>query len=292
MSVPATGRRCNLGVRRGGGGSVEDVVDCHTHLLPSPLDERVRQRFGSASRSLAYPLDHGALRERLAAEGVSEIWTLPYAHRPGVAEWLNETTAAISSQPGPLRVVGGATVHPGDDDPAGIVRRAVEDLGLRVLKLHSSVGAFDVDDLRLAGVWEFVAGAGVPVVVHAGHSPAGTTEAAELGPIDTVASHHPEAAIIVAHCGHPAVEATLDLLSRHRRLYADLTPVVSRVPALPLDRIHRLRRQILFGSDAPNVAVRLTDHLRSLRASIVDDDLLAMVLRGNARALVPAAGES
>lgn len=267
---------------------MEDVVDCHTHLLPSPLDERVRQHFGSASRSLAYPLDHGVLRGRLAAEGVSEIWTLPYAHRPGVAEWLNEATATISSQPGPLHVVGGATVHPGDDDPAGIVRRAVEELGLRVLKLHSSVGAFDVDDLRLAVVWEFVAKAAVPVVVHAGHSPAGTTAAEELGPIEAVAARHPEATIIVAHCGYPAVEATLDLLDRHRRLYADLTPVVSRAPAPPAERIHQLRGQILFGSDAPNVAVRLADHLQWLREAIVDQTTLAMVLSGNARALVPS----
>src|SRR5690349_9673400 len=109
------------------------VVDAHIHLLPGRLGEKVRAFFETRlSEELAYPLDHDAVRARLAGEGVGQAWTLPYAHKPGVAAGLNAATAAVAARPGPLRLVGGATVHPGDDDPAGVVRQAVEEYGLRV----------------------------------------------------------------------------------------------------------------------------------------------------------------
>ena len=130
------------------------VVDAHTHLLPGRLAEKVRAFFAPIAGQLVYPLDHGIVRERLAGEGIDEIWNLPYAHKPGVADGLNESSRVIAAQPGPLTVVGGATVHPGDDRPADIVRRAVEELGLRVLKLHCSVGDFDADDPGLDDVWK------------------------------------------------------------------------------------------------------------------------------------------
>ena len=59
----------------------------------------------------------------------------------------------------------------------------MEDLGLRVLKLHCSVGDFAADDRRLDPVWEYVSAVALPVVLHAGHAPDGHTEAAELAPV-------------------------------------------------------------------------------------------------------------
>ncbi len=130
------------------------IVDSHVHLLPGRLGDKVRAFFdaGISSRvPLAYPHDHDSVVRTLADEGVDEIWTLPYAHKPQIASGLNIASAATVKQfaDSPIRIIGGATVHPGDDNAAEIVRVAIDELGLRVLKLHCSVGSFSLDYQRL-----------------------------------------------------------------------------------------------------------------------------------------------
>lgn len=144
------------------------TTDSHIHLLPGRLANKVRSLFDAhISRALVYPLDHGEVCERLAREGITEAWTLPYAHRAEVASGLNAASAAVveAHRQGPLRLVGGCTVHPADEHAMAVVRAAVEGLGLRVLKLHCSVGDFTPDDRRLDAVWEYVSAVALPVVV-------------------------------------------------------------------------------------------------------------------------------
>ena len=184
------------------------VVDSHVHLLPERLATGSRLLRGRGLVGVwAYPLDTDAVLEELR-DGVDEVWTLPYAHRPGVVAWLNGAIVELAARPGPLSVVAGATVHPGDDDPVGIVRTAIDDLGARVLKLHCSVGEFDADDERLDAVWEHVAAAHVPVVVHV-VTGSGRTESEELAPVGR-ARPHPGAVVVVAHSAYPATSAALE----------------------------------------------------------------------------------
>ena len=165
------------------------------------------------------------------------MWSLPYARRPGSAADLNASMASLAAarRGGPVRVIGGCTVHPGDDQPVTLLRSAVEDLGLRVLKLHCSVGDFSPDDPRLDPVWGYAAEMALPVVLHAGHAPDGQTGEAELEPVAEVARRHPGARVIIAHCGHTASEAALRLVAGHEHVYADLTPVIHH-PVRPAGR--------------------------------------------------------
>jgi uncharacterized protein len=267
------------------------LIDAHVHLLPSPLAERVRELFDTyLPGRTRYPLEVPALVEQLAAEGVTGAWTLPYAHRPGVAGWLNEETASLRDRwaDGPVALVAGATVHPGDEDPAAVVRDAVLALGARVLKLHCAVGSFEVDDARLDPVWDLCADLRLPVVLHAGHDPLGRTEQAHLRGLPAVADRHPQVPLIVAHCGHPAVDATLELLAHHPNLHADLTPVVADpVEMAPAD-LARFADRLLFGSDAPNTGFRIPELLERLRAAGLRDDALAAITHANAERLVAA----
>lgn len=183
-------------------------------------------------------------------------------------------------------MVPGATVHPGDDDPRRIVREAVESLGCRVVKLHCSVGDFAADDPRLDTVWRYVSATRVPVVVHVGHGTDGRTNDHELAQVERVARAHPGAVIIVAHCGHPAVQATLDVLERHENVHADLTPVLSESPVIPLDRLAGVAHKLLFGSDAPNTAIRAGDHLDDVEALPLDAAVIGAITGGTARRLL------
>jgi predicted TIM-barrel fold metal-dependent hydrolase len=291
-----------LGVRAAGerpaGYGRPVIVDAHVHLLPGRLAEKVRSfmdrtlRVGGrhADEYFAYPLDHATVLTSLAGDGVDEVWSLPYAHKPGVAAGLNEASAltAAAFADGPVRVVGGATVHPGDDDPAGLVADAVDRLGLRVLKLHCSVGSFDVDDDRLAGVFGLAAERQLPVVVHLGHAVNGLTEDDEFAAIDRLATAHPAAPIVIAHCGHHASARAMAMLSAHPALHADLTPVASSRVPIDAGDIVRLPDRFLFGSDAPNTPLDVASSLGHIRGLGLPSTAEAAVLGGNARRLVTA----
>jgi len=265
------------------------IVDAHTHLLPERLAAAIRAFFVEhiSPDVFPYPADWKEARGALVRAGVGRCWSLPYVRKPGSAgalnRWMAETFAAD-----PI-VEPGGTVHPGDD-VARVVEEALGTLGLRVLKLHCAVGGYPLDDRRLDPLWSSVSGSGTPVVVHLGHAPGGTTEADELRDLDTVAGRWPSARIILAHCAAPAVEAALALLVRHPGLHADLTPVVGELARVPSGALAGLEHRILFGSDVPNVGVRVEEAVASVRALGLSPADEALVLGGNADRLLPPRG--
>ncbi|MEP6767322.1 MAG: amidohydrolase family protein [Acidobacteriota bacterium] len=261
------------------------IVDSHVHLLPERLAARIRTFFEvRGSPRLIYPYAPDAARQALVSAGIGRCWSLPYAHRAGVASslnrWMKET---FRDDP---FVIPGATVHP-EDDVAAVVREAAVELGLRVFKLHCSVGRFAPDDRRLDPLWRAVSDGGQPVIVHGGSAPGGAATAGEIEAVGRAAARWPDARIVVAHFGSPSEQATLDLMAASPSVLADLTPVVADPVRVAGADIAGLERRILFGSDTPTVAVAIEDSLarvRSWRLSPADE---AAVLGGNASRLVP-----
>jgi predicted TIM-barrel fold metal-dependent hydrolase len=267
------------------------LVDSHVHLLPGRLGDKVRAFFdaGIGSRTpLAYPNDHDFVVNELHREGVDELWTLPYAHKPGVARGLNEASAKTvkTFASSPVSIVGGLTVHPGDDDAASIVCEAVDSLGLRVLKLHCSVGSYLVNDPRLRSVYAIANERRLPVVVHLGHNVNGKTEADELPTIAAIADTFPEMPLILAHCGHHSAPMALKLMLEHPSLYADLTPVVTEFPNVDDRHLELMSDRILFGSDAPNTAISVTQCLSWLTEMKLTNRAITSILGANAQRII------
>lgn len=262
------------------------IVDAHTHLFPERLAAAIRAFFVQriSGDIFHYPFHWPAARAVLVEAGVGRCWSLPYVRKPGSASALNRWMAeTFGSDP---FVEPGATVHPGDD-VARVADEALGTLGLRLFKLHCAVGDYPLTDRRLDPLWARVSGSGTPVVVHLGHASEGTTTAGELGDLDTVAGRWPRARIILAHCAAPAVDGGLALLRRHPNLHADLTPVVFDVAPLRPGALVGLEDRILFGSDVPNVVVRVEEAMAAVRALGMDPSHETLVLGGNADRLVP-----
>lgn len=267
-------------------------VDAHTHLLPSRLARRVRSVFDThLPHAVVYPLDEDAVLDDLAAAGIGTAWSLPYAHAPGVADWLNpamrdhlDALGERAASRG-VRLVAGCTVHPGDGDPVAVVTAAL-DAGARVLKLHTSVGGFALDDPGLSPLWPVLSERRVPVVVHAGRHVAGIHDGPGLDEVDRVATAHPRLRLIVAHAALPEVAATVALLDRHAALHADLTPVLASLPDLDAAALTRHAERLLFGSDAPNTGVRVPAQVERWTSQVADDDARDAVLGGTAARLL------
>lgn len=264
------------------------MIDTHCHIMPDRLALRIRRFFDDHMGwgVLAYP--HVLRDDIVRAEreaGVERFWALPYAHKAGIAGPLNEWMAA---EVAPIEdAVAAATFHPDDGDLPELVGRAFDELGLRVAKLHCSVGNFEADDPRLNPLWRAAEARGVPVVVHAGHHVSGRTYAHELDPIARVAAAHPSLTLVIAHAGLPDVDAAFDLLDRHPSLHADLTSAHEWQYPLPVARLEALHRRLLFGSDCPNTTRTIGESADGLRRIGLSDRALRAILGDNARRLVP-----
>lgn len=256
--------------------------------MPDRLALAIRKYFDDhmGRGPLPYPgvLKNDVIRAEHEA-GVTRFWALPYAHRAGVAASLNAWMASeVAEVPG---AVAAATFHPDDEDLGRLAVQAFDELGLRLAKLHCSVGGFAADDPHLTPLWEVAEARNIPIVVHAGHHVNGRTAAAELDPIDRVATAHPLLRLIVAHAGLPAVNETLDLLERHPALHADLTSAHEWAYPMPVARIEALHERLLFGSDCPNTARTIAASADGVRRLGLGQRALRAILGENACRLVP-----
>lgn len=254
-------------------------VDAHVHGFPDKLAERVRAALNS-SGLLSGGVLIGDVSRRIEEAGFDAAWLLPYAHKAGVAADVNEWSAAEVTRYANL--VPGATFHPDDPDIERLVRRALVELKLRVVKLHCSVGNFSVDDARLEPLWRIAADQGVPVTVHAGRESPGIAAAHEVERLAGVLAAHPSLKFVLAHSGLPELESTVSLMRRYSNLYGDLTPVWQQpVPVTPT-LLEEFQGRFLFGSDAPNCPTPAEELASRFEEMPLAEEVRAFVMGGTA----------
>ncbi|MGZ4471673.1 MAG: amidohydrolase family protein [Nocardioidaceae bacterium] len=156
---------------------VPGLYDVHVHFLPPPVMRKVREQFDNAGPLIGRPwplVYRGTDEERveqLRAMGVRRFSALPYAHRPGIAEYLNDWAAQFAREV--PEALSSATFYPEAEAAAYVAQRIAA--GTEIFKVHVQVGDFDLGDPLLDNVWAQLAQAGTPVVVHAGSGPVGNT---------------------------------------------------------------------------------------------------------------------
>jgi hypothetical protein len=268
------------------------LADVHTHFLPERMQRRVWAHFDEAGPLIGRPWPiryRWSDAERVAhlgRLGVRTFTALAYAHRPGMAEDLNDWTLAFAATtPG---CTPSATFYP---EP-GVLDYVREALGTaRVFKIHLQVGGFDPRDPLLDDVWGTLADAGTPVVVHAGSGP---VPAGYTGPepIGAVLARHPRLAVVVAHLGGPEYADFVTLAERYEHLALDTTMAFTdffeALAPVPRELYPRLRDlglagKVLLGSDFPNIPYGYGHQLAALARTDLGDDWLRAVCWHNVR---------
>jgi predicted TIM-barrel fold metal-dependent hydrolase len=273
----------------------------HVHFLPPNIQAAVWRQFDEAGPKIGRPWPiryRGTHEERvgqLRALGVRRFSALPYAHKPGVAAYLNAWAAQFAATvPECLR---SATFYP----EAGVGEQ-VDDLvadGVEVFKLHTQVGEFLLDDPLLEPAWDRLEDAGTPVVVHVGSGPIGNEF---TGPdhLRRLLRRHPRLRVVVAHLGAPEYADFLALAEEHDEIRLDTTMVFTdffdaagSYPEELLPRLVELGDKVLLGSDFPTIPYPYAHQLESLerlhdRHPGLDEDWLRRVCWHNAVGLFGA----
>ena len=265
------------------------LFDVHVHFLPENVQRKVYAQFDQAGPKIGreWPIRYrGSHEERvdlLRDMGVRRFSALPYAHRPGIATYLNDWARGFAeSVPESLR---SATFYPEPEAPAyvgDLIREGVE-----VFKIHVQVGEFHLDDPALDSVWGMLEDAGTPIVVHAGSGPVGNEY---TGPesLRRLLAHFPRLAVVVAHMGAPEYAEFLALAERYERVCLDTTMVFTDFfeaeapyPSELLARLVDLQPRVLLGSDFPTIPYPYARQLEGLGRLGLGDDWLRAVCWDN-----------
>lgn len=262
------------------------VFDAHAHFLPPNIQRAVWMQFDHAGPKIGrrWPIRYrGSVEERveqLRSFGVRRFPTLPYAHKPGVASYLNGWARQFAVDV--PESLWSATFFP-EPEVASYVEALVAD-GVDVFKVHVQVGEFDLDDPLLDDAWGTLADAGTPVVIHAGSGPVGNAFTGP-DPMRRLLARHPRLVAIVAHMGAPEWVEFLELAEAYERVHLDTTMVFTdffhQYPMELIPRVAALQERVLLGSDFPNIPHPYAHQLEGLARLDLGDDWLRAVCWDN-----------
>jgi len=272
---------------------IPGLFDVHTHFLPARVMAKVRHQFDSAGPLIGrpWPLHYRAPHDELVATlrdlGVRRFSALPYAHKPEMAEFLNDWASEFADRtPGCLR---SATFYPEPGAPGYVAWRI--EAGAEIFKLHVQVGGFDPRDPLLTPAWGLLAEAGVPAMVHCGDGPVPGRHTG-LDVFAEVLAAHPRLPVVLAHAGMPDYTAALELVRRHEGVHVDTTVVgtafAESFAPLPRDwpaRLVDVADRVVLGTDFPNIPYPYATQLEALQRFELGDQWLRDVCWYNGKRL-------
>lgn len=237
------------------------LVDIHVHFMPDSVLRKVWAYFDRVSElhGIDWPIQYRLPEEQRLAVlrdlGVRAFAPLVYPHKPNMAAWLNEWALDFAARVPQAVPTATFFPEPGVESYLDTALRA----GIRCVKVHVQVGAFDPRSPLLDKAWGMLADAGVPAVVHCGHGP-WPGEYTGLDVFESVLRRHPELVAVLAHAGMPEWDKALDLVARFGNVHLDTTmvgvPFHGARRALPADwpaRLVDVTDRIVLGTDFPNI---------------------------------------
>lgn len=268
--------------------SLPFIVDAHVHVFPSAIFNAIREWFDQFAWPIRYRFGSKEVIDYLLSRGVGHVVAFQYAHKPGMADFLNQYMKHLcETYPG--RVTGMATVFPGEENAGSILENAFS-MGLKGVKLHAHVQCFDTNADEMTEIYETCQAAGKPLVMHVSREP--KSPAYKCDPyllcgadkLERVLVDFPRLKICVPHLGVDEFVPYRHLIEKYDTLWLDTAmaltdyfPVVNPVKLSDL-RIDR----VIYGSDFPNIPYAWDRELKWISAGGFDPCLLERVLWKNA----------
>lgn len=266
------------------------VIDFHTHpYCPGDLSPATLDFVRSISPAIR---DHGDrladpryVAELLRAEGVERAVVLP-EHCPATSGNVRTETVIELCRAVPDFFLPFASVDPNTDpDPAGLLRRYIDEGPVYGLKLYPSYQYFYPNERRVYPLYEVCVEHRLPVLLHIGTSVIPGTRLKYCDPVhlDDVAVDFPDLVIVMAHGGRGWwYDACATLASLHENVYIDVTGLV---PSKLLDHfpdLERLADKVVFGSDWPAMPKSVAHNIERIASLGLSPDALDKIFYRNA----------
>lgn len=266
------------------------MIDVHVHFFPENVFRAIWNFFETRDSRLWSVKEkvHGdALVQSLRGHGVEKFTTLVYAHKPGMAEYLNDFVNKTAEKFHEAIPFG--TVFVGDGHSEKVARKLFEEYKFRGIKLHPFVTGEDMDDPRFFPVYEMMESMGKILLCHPGSAPVFKQTDGHIR-LGKILKQFPKLKVIIAHCGAFEFDEYSALADAYEHVYFDTAMVcVPNGPfaASPDGKKFFLRHQerVLFGSDFPNIPYAYEEQINGLRVMQLGEEMEEKIFYDNARRL-------
>jgi len=233
------------------------MIDIHSHIWePHHWQERTKQEIETCYPGAGHwncpPEEHW----EQVAQKVDRAAVFAMEMNAAGLVVPNEYIHAYVSQH-PDKLVGVASVDP--NDPACIekLQHAVENLGMRALKLSGAYQNFNPADTRHDPLYRKAQQLEIPIFWHQSTTAFAVTPLRWSVPIllDEVAQRFGDLVQMICHIGHPWHDDAVMVVRKHRNVYADMSGHAHRrlhfYQALATAIEYDIGHKIIFGSDYP-----------------------------------------
>lgn len=264
------------------------IIDAHVHIFPRNLSAAIHRWFDTNAWPIRYRLTSSRIFEFLLSRGIQHIVALQYAHKPGIAVYLNRYMAE-QCQEYKTQVTGMATVFPGEDNAENILQQAFDD-GLKGVKLHAHVQCFDMNAEYMNRLYECCRKNSKPILMHVGREPKSSAyncdphQLCSAAKLERVLQDFPELNICVPHLGFDETAAYRELIEKYNNLWLDTTMVITDYFSMQekIDLRHYRADRIMYGSDFPNIPYAWDRELKVLKTADLDFSILQKLTSRNA----------
>jgi uncharacterized protein len=292
------------------------IVDVHTHLMwyPDHIGERFAQE-ALASKLVKLKMSGGAAYagslDLHAYDSTPELhWqasttadrVVVFGLQARATDvWVpNELVASYVAQH-PDKLIGWASIDPGEPDAIEQLEHAVEGLGLRGVKVGPAYQHFDPTD---RAVWPFFAACdrlGIPTIWHQGTTFPSRARLRISLPLalEDLAMAFPDLRMIVAHLGHPWEEDLVALVRKAPNVWADVSASHYRPwrfwQAMATAWEYGVTHKLLLGSDFPSGTLdnvidglrRVNEPVEGTRLPHIPADVIESIISENWREAFP-----
>ena len=233
------------------------IIDCHTHFWRYPgelTEELARETF--IMRQQEVDLD---ITPEMHAAAVAKVdRAIVFGLRAPLTGFftVNDTVAEYI-RTDPKKLIGFAAICPTEDNALAEVDRAVQELGLRGLKMAPIYGGWDPVDPRALKIFARAEELGLPIMFHQGTTYPRKAPLKYANPVllEDIALRFPDLKMIIAHIGHPWEAEAIVLIRKQPNVFADISALFYRpwqyYNSLRLAVEYGVADKLLFGTDYP-----------------------------------------
>ncbi len=219
--------------------------------------------------------------------GISHAVILPDMHPKTVGLVTNEFVAEFCR--GHERLIPFASVNPHlVPSPREELRRCLDDLGMRGLKMAPTYAHFYPNDPSLYPLYALAEERQIPVMFHTGSSvfKGAKIKFGEPMLLDEVAVDFPNLTILLVHSGRGFWYDQAAFLARlHPNMYMEIAGLPPQKLMTYFPELERLADKVIFGSDWPGLP-SLKKNIEDIRALPLSDEAKEKILYRNAARLL------
>ena len=274
-----------------------DFIDAHCHFFPPQIFNAIWSYFEQMDENgnirgwpINYKLNTEEMVKFLNSQNVKAFTVYNYAHKEGVADYINEWVYKFCEKH--QKAIPFGSVWPEDKDKVNYITKIFDDYDFFGIKIQPLVQNFYLDDNRMYEVYDLLLDRGKWLCVHIGTAPYRNKYVGYRNFIKFI-EKYPNMKIIVPHMGAFEYKKFLKLLDKYENLYLDTTMIYIPENVFPERILKRpnseelisYQDRILFGTDFPNIPYEYTLSTKGLLGLNLPKSFYENIFFNNAKRL-------